>query len=148
MFDARQYRANSRQSSVENRMLWVAASAVGVCVVAVIAAAAHVVTAPASPSSPTASRAGDAGAKGAAHYTREWFQFNRGRKDGQSAEDFVYANCMAASAYASGMRSIGADPFAGVQATLDKHAPKRRSNLSAEEGCREASRGYRWQSPR
>lgn len=148
MFDARQYRIQSRSADTENRLLWGAAALGSVCIAAVVAALVYATNAPATspPSGQGASQS--AASKGTFRYTREWFQFNRNRRDGESAEDFVYANCMAASAHTSAMRAVGVDPFADVQATLDRHAPKPRPKISDEDACRDASRGFRWERSR
>lgn len=112
-------------------------------------------------------RAADVKPKGEPNIVADWVQFNRGKKDGDSAEDFVYANCMMASAYVNSMRGAGADPYKGVQDTLDGGAlsaeqkrkaeryaamtPEQRKAARAKEreaqkkSCRESSKGYTWE---
>lgn len=69
--------------------------------------------------------------------------FNRGKKDGDSAEDFVYSLCSMARSTGEAQKAVGYNPFGGVQAALDKgQAP--RPKVDPKVACRNMSKGFIW----
>lgn len=69
--------------------------------------------------------------------------FNRGKKDGESAEDFVYSLCSMARTTGEAQSAVGFNPFGGVQAALDKGQPPR-PKVDPKVACREMSKGFIW----
>lgn len=112
-----------------------------------------------APSAAHAARASDPALPKEARVVKDWVMFNRGAKPGDSAEDFVYANCMLATGQSNYVKRRHGKEFDAIEAKI-KAAPdeesraawrsklertKTKAYADAEQSCRDSAKGYTWE---